>query len=1052
MHRTWVHPLAIGLIMSVPLGDLAGVVRADDATPDAKWRDQMASRERMTQEYAKLIKDDQCDEAAKLAEDLIVADRELLSSLPPDANNPMVVERIERQIPSLVKWLADRDCQRDDWSAAIRREQELTKFLEQLHGKDDYRVGDARRRGKYYALFRSLPLADARQLVTADEQYEKGCTCCDHRDYRTGMPLANKALEVYRRLLGEDCMQTADCVSLVAVLDLQQAHYDQAEPLLVRACAIYKQILGENYPDYGESLTNLADLYKHRGDHARAEVVYRQARDVFKRAGRENHASYAMVLYCLGNIHFEDADYGRAEALYREAWEIRKRVLPHGDVNLSSSANSLANVYQVQGQYAMAVNLYTEACDIIKRAWGDEHPGYAGALDNLACTYLKMKDYEKAEPLFKKAIAIMKKAFGENHPEYAMSISRLAMLYHVRGDSDRAVPLYEQVAKIRRQTLGPNHRMYAESLKELAFAYVDQGNDVQAEPLYREATAIARKFMESTSAIQSEQRQLFMLGSVRPWLDGYLSLVVRTNDYVEPAYQELLAWKGSVSRRRRQMRTVSDSAELKPIFAQLQQVVSQLSQMAWALPTPAQYKTYQSQMAQLSAEKDRLEGELSMRSAAYRQARRQITVKDVQAALPSDTVLLDFFEYWQYTPPDKNAQTEKSWDQRLVAFVVTHDRPVEMVSLGTTQKIGQAIDAWRESFGSAPLAQSAARYLRRCIWQPLEPKLGRSQTVLISPDGQLGRLPFGVLPGRQPGSYLLEERTFAVVPIPQLIPELTEEEAHPHVQKRLLLVGDVDYDALPSESDEKSSSADTPAISAVPIKLMHFSPLDGTKGEVRAIEKLYHDHFGEAGITTLVRSEASKRAFLSAASKHRYLHVATHGYFLSQDAGILGLLMRRSEAGGQHPALLSGLALAGANRANRGDVTTAPAADDGLLTAEEIGATSMEGVQLVVLSACETGLGETAAGEGLLGLQRAFQSAGARTVVASLWPVPDRPTQQLMARFYANQWHEKMSPLQALREAQLWMLHGAADSVGTAKDVRQSPQLWAAFVISGDWH
>ena len=110
----------------------------------------------------------------------------------------------------------------------------------------------------------------------------------------------------------------------------------------------------------------------------------------------------------------------------------------------------------------------------------------------------------------------------------------------------------------------------------------------------------------------------------------------------------------------------------------------------------------------------------------------------------------------------------------------------------------------------------------------------------------------------------------------------------------------------PASRTEKSSTADTPAISAVPIKLMHFSPLDGTKAEVRAIEKLYHDHFGKAGITTLVRSEASKRAFLNAAPKYRYLHLATHGFFLSQDAGILGLLMKRSEAGGRHPALLSG--------------------------------------------------------------------------------------------------------------------------------------------------
>ncbi len=167
---------------------------------------------------------------------------------------------------------------------------------------------------------------------------------------------------------------------------------------------------------------------------------------------------------------------------------------------------------------------------------------------------------------------------------------------------------------------------------------------------------------------------------------------------------------------------------------------------------------------------------------------------------------------------------------------------------------------------------------------------------------------------------------------------------------------------------------------------------------------------------------------------------------------MLGLYMNRFEAGGQHPQLLSGLALAGANRANKSDAAATPAADDGLLTAEEISATSMEGVQLVVLSACETGLGKTAAGEGLLGLQRAFQSAGARSVVASLWPVPDRATQQLMTRFYANHWHEKMCPMKALREAQLWILHGTPNSDGAGKDVKLSPEIWAAFVLSGDWH
>ena len=232
------------------------------------------------------------------------------------------------------------------------------------------------------------------------------------------------------------------------------------------------------------------------------------------------------------------------------------------------------------------------------------------------------------------------------------------------------------------------------------------------------------------------------------------------------------------------------------------------------------------------------------------------------------------------------------------------------------------------------------------------------------------------MPGGKPGSYLLEEQTFNVVAVPQLIPELAEEKARSDSQKSLLLIGNVDYDAAPSGSGTESPMTPLANSAGIPARLMQFTPLPGTQGEIAAIEKLYHDHVGSAGITTLAQSQASKRAFLAAASKHRCLHLATHGFFVSHEAGMLGLYMNRFEAGGQHPQLLSGLALAGANRANKSDAAATPAADDGLLTAEEISATSMEGVQLVVLSACETGLGKTAAGEGLLGLQRAFQSAG----------------------------------------------------------------------------
>jgi CHAT domain-containing protein len=166
----------------------------------------------------------------------------------------------------------------------------------------------------------------------------------------------------------------------------------------------------------------------------------------------------------------------------------------------------------------------------------------------------------------------------------------------------------------------------------------------------------------------------------------------------------------------------------------------------------------------------------------------------------------------------------------------------------------------------------------------------------------------------------------------------------------------------------------------------------------------------------------------------------------------------REDVAGFHPGLLSGLVLAGANRPVDFDH------DDGILTALEVEALDLSGVELAALSACETGLGQSTVSEGLLGLQRAFQTAGARSVVAGLWKVPDRDTQMLMQRFYENLWKKRMSKIEALREAQLWMLREApkrselsrgldiaADNSPTTKDPSLPPYYWAAFVLSGDW-
>jgi CHAT domain-containing protein len=528
---------------------------------------------------------------------------------------------------------------------------------------------------------------------------------------------------------------------------------------------------------------------------------------------------------------------------------------------------------------------------------------------------------------------------------------------------------------------------------------------------------------------------------------------------------------------------------------------------------------------------------LVRRSTEYRRAKEEVTIEGLRARLPDGFALVDFLEYAHYIPPKKGQAGGWRYERQLVAFVVTAGGLTGPIDLGPVAPVSEAIDTWRVSFGMSPQGQAAGQVLRERVWEPVERALvernsfrsgdgstsgmnSALRTVLISPDGVLGRLPLGGLPGREPGKYLLEEWTLGVLPVPAMLPELLDASSRRQVDKNVLLLGDVDYDAQADAAEQAAQP--TPrtfgarlAQRAVRWQDQRFDALKATGGEIASIGRMYRLNFGQEGISILEQAGATEAAFRREAPQHKYLHLATHGFFappglasaLSGSADPLRM-MRMSGDGpgdmlgwgadvkGYHPGLLSGLALAGANRSvgmaadgdpDRGGIpdrrgsptlpdrrgSPTPSAqppgapfplpretegDDGLLTAEEVATLNLGGVELAVLSACETGLGEVAGGEGLLGLQRSFQVAGARTVVASLWRVHDEATRGLMERFYDNLWNREMSAVEALREAQLWMLREGRerglvrlDDDQPADPQRVSPYYWAAFVLSGDW-
>jgi CHAT domain-containing protein len=484
-------------------------------------------------------------------------------------------------------------------------------------------------------------------------------------------------------------------------------------------------------------------------------------------------------------------------------------------------------------------------------------------------------------------------------------------------------------------------------------------------------------------------------------------------------------------------------------------------------------------LAQLSDRVEQLQQDLAAKDAAYRQSRDQLlrTSAEVAASLPPDAVLVDVREYLPLLTAAKRKAGDQS-EPRLVAFVVRHGQPVARVELGPSAPVEAAVDAWRKTFGAGVDGMAAGATLRRLIWQPLldhaAPQLAGAATVLFSPDGPLCRFPLAALPGDKPGSYLIEDVAVGVIAVPAALPDLLAPSTRPASPPSMLLVGEVDYGqstAAPPATQPVLMASAGPMHRSAARDGDRFDPLPETRAEIATVREQFEDCFPDGTLVRLRQGQATTAAVRAKAPACRWIHIATHGFFADErqrsavdasgrPASQLARLGGDERVSGFHPGLLSGIALAGANGPG------GPDGDDGILTALEMEEMDLSGVDLAVLSACDTGLGRRAGGEGLLGLQRSLQVAGARTVVASLWDVQDDATRNLMIHFYQSLWHPKpggpIGKLAALRSAQLEMLReGHQRGLAAVTDAREAavaadtgrlpPRLWAAFVLSGDW-
>ncbi|PNH10349.1 Nephrocystin-3 [Tetrabaena socialis] len=317
----------------------------------------------------------------------------------------------------------------------------------------------------------------------------------DQGRYVEAEPLHPQALELQRQVLGEEHPDTASSINNLAGCIQEQGRYVEAEPLHRQALELRRQVLGEEHPDTASSINNLAGCIQEQGRYVEAEPLYRQALELRRRVLGEKHPDTASSINNLAICIQEQGRYVEAEPLHRQALELRRQVLGEEHPDTATSINNLASCIKAQGRYVEAEPLYQQALELLRRLLGEEHPDTASSINNLAGCIQAQGRYVEAEPLYRQALELLRRLLGEEHPDTTTSINNLARCIKAQGRYVEAEPLYRQALELRRRVLGEKHPDTASSINNLAICIQEQGRYVEAEPLHRQALELRRQVL-----------------------------------------------------------------------------------------------------------------------------------------------------------------------------------------------------------------------------------------------------------------------------------------------------------------------------------------------------------------------------------------------------------------------------------------------------------------------------------------------------------------------------------------------------------------------------
>ena len=927
-----------------------------------------------------------------------------------------------------------------------------------------YLLGDSVKAKETHEYYYNAAPVDRRLTVKSDSLSAAGRIALDNGDLENALTYFEQCAEIEKAVVGEEHVWYMNTLSFIAFSCFKLADYiyfrgDSAE--VIRLCTealdIWEKVYGKENADYATLLNKLANYNSFWGNYTEAIRLGTEALNIREEVcGREN-SDYANSLDDLALYNSSLGNYAEAIRLGTEALNIREVACGRENSDYANSLSNLAGYYLYLGNYAEAIRLGTEAMNIRKGVLWKEHPDYALSLDGLACYNASLGNYAEAIQFATEAMNIYEKIYGKEHPRYAVSLGNLANYNSSSGNYAEAIRLGTEAMNFLKKVYSAEHPNYITSLENLA-CYYFYSRDIESTNYYSlQYSELASVLIKETFAGQtSSQRQQFW-EKYKTWYEETvhrISYVLPSDTLTMSGYNGALLSKGLLLNSEIEFsKLIQESGDdaILDLYENLRTMKTQIFELWEGYASADSIKLVRMRQIadSLNRESDKVEQELVERSKVYGDFTKNlvITWEQVQEQLTDKDIAVEFVSF------PLNADSTM-----YIAYALRKD-----------WKCPKMIPLFEEKQLLA--VQKGDRYttdsISRLVWKPLDDVMLGVERVYFAPSGELYNIAIESIPTHEDGGETLigEHRDFYRLSSTRELALIKDKNnwqeaaVYGGLQYGMSVEDMIKDDAKYEKRDAATRSDSSPSYYvtredregrdvSVSVEIKPLSYLKGTLEEAIAIkEDLERQSVSTQLFTDDVGTETSFKNLHG--RKTSIIHIGTHGFFNDRkkkyeenNLQLLGI-DRQAKVIEDDALTRSGLYFAGADSARINGSSAIPdGIDDGKLTALEIAQLDLRGLDLVVLSACQTGLGEIT-GDGVFGLQRGFKKAGAQTIVMSLWKVDDEATTEFMTTFFENIKIDRdghpLNKHEAFKEAQ--------SKLKQDKDKYSDPYCWAAFVM-----